>query len=265
MPLAISLLLAISLPSPVFAADCSWTETSGEAAVENMTSEEAKQTALNRARTKAVEGIAGINVQGATLVKEFALVGDVIRALTAGHVIEEKVLGWDAKTYQAKPDSPPMTVYKVNLKTCVKAAEPGDPYFKVKAELNRPVFMAGDEARIIASCTRDCYLTIVNITADNTISLLYPNQYEPIQQIKSGVPYLFPSTPGLALEMYPLQGQKRNTEAFYVIATKEKFNLQGIVKKTEGISAKELYNALLSLPARERAEEIVLYEVRARD
>jgi len=262
LPLAISLSFFAIRPSPVYSADCSWIETSGEAVVENVTAEEAKQAALNRARTKAVEGVSGINVQGSTLVKDFALVADFIRTLTSGHVVDEKVLGWDSKTYQDRPDAPPVTVYKVNLRTCVKAAEAGDPYFKVKAELNRPVFMAGDEARITAGCTRDCYLTIVNISADNNISILYPNKIEPAGRMKGGATYTFPSVPGLALEMYPLQGHKRDAEAFYIIATKEKFDLQSMVKKTEGLTSKELYNALLSLPATERADEIVMYEVR---
>jgi len=257
--------LQSAIYSSSFAADCTWIETSGEAAVENMTSEEARQSALNKARTKAVEGVSGINVQGSTLVKDFALVADFIHTLTSGHVVEEKVLGWDSKSFQDKPDAPPVTVYKVNLRTCVKAADAGDPYFKVKAELNRPVFMAGDEARITAGCTRDCYLTIVNISADNNISILYPNKIEPAGRMKGGASYTFPSVPGLALEMYPLQGHKRDTEAFYIIATKGNFDLQGMVKKTEGLTSKELYNSLLSLPATERAEEIVLYEVRAKE
>jgi len=247
------------------ATECSWVETSGEAAVENITAEEARQTALNKARAKAVENISGINIQGSSMVKDFSLVADFVSAMASGYIVEEKVENWESKSLQEKSDVPPVTVYKVNLKTCVKAGSAGDPYFKVKAELNKPVFLSGDEAKITATCTRDCYLTILNVTADNRISVLYPDKQERALRLKAGTSYTFPSNPGLALEVSPLPGHKKDAEAFYVVATKEKFDLPALVKTCSSITSKELYTNLFSLPADTRAETLVMYEVRARE
>lgn len=248
----------------IHAASCKWIETTGDAVVENITPEEARQEALSKARLKAVEGVAGIDIQSGSMVKDFTLVADFIRSKASGAVVEEKVLGWDSKTIQEKSDQPPLTVYKVNLKTCVAAVPPGDPYFKVKASLNRPVFMTGEEAAITASCSKDCFLTILNLTADGKMNVLLPNQYEKSSRIKVGETYHFPSQ-GLGLEMGTLPGHRRDTEAFYIIATKEKMNLTCPVKKSGEVTAAEFYKDCLSLPAETRAEEMLVYEVRAKE
>jgi len=111
----------------------------------------------------------------------------------------------------------------VKLKSCVATTLPGDPYFKIKAELNRPFFLKGEEAKIKATCTKDCYLTIVNFTAEGKLKVLLPNDYEPSPFIKAGGVYNFPSE-GLALEMHTLTGHKKDTEVFILIATKERFD-----------------------------------------
>ena len=247
--------------SPLHATDCEWKETTGEAAVENITAEEARQLAVNRARNKAVEEVAGVHVQGSSLVKNFTLAADFIQAMSAGYALDEKVVKWETGTYQEKPEATPLTTYKVTLKSCVAASSAEDPYFKVKGELNRPVFMEGEEARITASCTKDCYLTILNLTAGNKIRLLLPNSHEPSPRLKANETYSFPME-GMALEMHTISGHSRDTEAFLVLATKEKFDLLGLLTKGEEISQKEFYKAILSLPADTRAEEMVVYEVR---
>jgi hypothetical protein len=256
-------LLVLGTAPRVFAVECKWVDSSGEAAVENMTPEEARQSALAQARLRAVEGVSGIDIQGSSMVKDFTLVADFVRTKTAGYVIEEKVQGWESKTLQDKSDSIPLTVYKVNLKTCVAAARPGDPYFKVQGKLNRPVFMAGEEAKIAASCTKDCFLTILNLTADGKINILLPNQFEQSRKIKAGETYSFPPQ-GLGLEMETLPGHRKDTEAFYLIATKEKMILTCPIKKNGEVSAKDFYKDCLSLPAETRAEELLVYEVRGK-
>lgn len=252
-----------SLIAPLFAADCQWRETTGEAAVENITAEEARRLALNAARLKAVEDVSGVRIQGSTLVKDLELAAEFVQVMSAGYVLEERVLGWESTSLQERPESPPVTVYKVRLKSCVAPTSPGDPYFSVKGELNRPVFMAGEEAWIRARCTKDCYLAILNLTADEKIRVLLPNRHEPSVKIKGGEAYDFPRK-GLALEMRTLPDHGRDVEAFLLIATKERCDLLSLAKKDDEISPKEFYRAILSLPTDTRAQEMLLYEVRER-
>lgn len=252
------------LPFAAFAADCEWKETTGESAVENITAEEARQLALNRARSKAVEEVSGVKIQGSSLVKNFNLAADFIQAMSAGYILEEKAVKWKTGTHQEKPEATPLTIYKVTLNSCVASVAAGDPYFSIKASLNRPVFLSGEEARITASCTKDCFLTILNLTADNKIRLLLPNKYKPSIRLKANEAYSFP-VEGLALEMHTIPGHSRDTEAFLIIATKEKFDSIRLLNKGEDIPQKEFYKAILSLPADTRAEEMVVYEVRERN
>src|SRR3989304_9553024 len=127
---AIALLILYSPASPLYAADCQWKETTGESAVENITGEEARQLAINRARNKAVEEVSGVHVQGSSLVKNFTLAADFIQAMSAGYALDEKVVKWETGTYQEKPEATPLTTYKVTLKSCVAAPFAEDPYFK---------------------------------------------------------------------------------------------------------------------------------------
>jgi len=240
--------------------NCQWIETTGEAAVENITPEEARQLALNRARIKAIEGVSDVNVHAITLVKNLSLAADFIQTLSSGYVLGEKDIEWNSKEYQEKKDSPPLTIYTVKLKSCIAPTKTGDPYFKIKGELNRLVFIAGEDAKIKATCTKDCYLTIINLTADDKAKVLLPNEYEPSPLIRGGETYNFPAG-GLGLEMYPLAGHKKDSEVFILIATKERFDALKLIKKGGDIQPKEFYNAILSIPADNRAEEILAYEV----
>ena len=258
-------IMQLVLSASAFAIDCKWVETSGEAAAENITPEEARQTALTRARVRAVETVSGIEVKGLTVVKDFALVADFVTAMSSGSVAEENILGWDTKTVQEKAEEVPLVTYKVNLKTCVKTGAQRDPFFKVKAELNRPVFLSGEEAKITATCTRDCFLTVLNVAADNKVTVLYPNQYEPPKRIAAGKSFEFPMCNGISLEMNTIPGHTKDSEAFFLIATKEKFDLSGIVKKDGELKSKDLYKTLLALPADVRTEEMLVYEVRAKE
>lgn len=251
--------MIFSAPS-LQAADCQWVETTGESVVENVTPAEARQSALNRARSRAVEDVSGVNISGNTLVKDFVMVSDLVQAIGSGYIVKEEVLNWETSSFQEKRDLPPVSLYRVKIKSCVVRDSPKDPYFAVKGELNRQVFMAGEEAGIKASCAKDCYLTILNLTAENRIRVLLPNEYEPSRLIKAGASYSFPAQ-GMSLEMQNLPGHKKDAEAFVLIATKERLDLNAA--KGRELRAEEFYKQLLTIPADSRAEEILLYEVHA--
>jgi hypothetical protein len=259
-----------------YASDCQWVETIGEAVTENLTADETRSLALNRARNKAIENVSGVNISGNTLVKDYSLIADLIRVAGSGHILQEKVLKWETETFQKSGDTPPVTIYRVKIESCVKGELSGDPYFKVIGELNRQVFMDREEAKIKVSCTKDCYLTILNLTAENKVRVLLPNEYERSKKIRGGEGYSFPPA-GLSLEMHLLPGHKKDAEAFILIATKERFDLlpllpfgsaQGRLQEgIEGRSEREFkiedfYKGLLTIPSDSRTEEILLYEIR---
>src|SRR3989338_8013403 len=79
----------------VFAFDCNWVEAAGEAVVENITPDEARQLAINRARISAIESKTGVRVHGGTLVKDYQLLADMVQTLSQGYIIGEKVIKWE--------------------------------------------------------------------------------------------------------------------------------------------------------------------------
>ena len=241
---------------------CNWVETTGQVLVENMTPEEARQIAIRQARAAAIEQVSGIEIQAHTLVRNFLLAGQFIRSLTEGYILDEKIVKWEQDIFQDKPDKPPLTLYRVHLKCCVTPqTEKRDPYFALKAELNKNVFVSGEEAALKISCSRECYVSILNFLADDSFKILLPNPYQKNTFLKSGEELIFPSQ-GLALVMEPEPGYRRSAEAFLVVATKDSFDLQAIIGKKDKITISQLSNAFLTLPSNERTERILVYEVR---
>lgn len=263
VPVGLAFLTLLLSPSVRGEEHCQWVETKGEAALENVTAEEGRQIAIRSARARAVEQVAGVEVQSQTLVRDQLLAAEFLRALARGYVLREQVLRWEQEAFQAAPEKPPVTLYRVFLKTCVAPeGDPRDPYFTVSAELNKGTFVTGEQATIRIRCTQPCYLSILNLSGTDQFSLLLPNSYQRTLLLRSGEEFMFPP-PGIALTMSPLPGHRRDAEAFLVLATKGPLNLPAILRMQAGIPFEEVSRVLLSLPASERAETLLVYEVRA--
>ncbi|MCJ7813058.1 hypothetical protein MUP95_07065 [bacterium] len=80
----ISIILVV-INSTVFGSEPGqWVACSGEAAVQNITVEEAQVLAMKRARIDAIEKVCGVSLQSETLVKDFMTTGDFIHAISYG-------------------------------------------------------------------------------------------------------------------------------------------------------------------------------------
>lgn len=253
------LLIFISVVYPLYAVEnCEWVETTGEATIKNITSEEAAQLAKNTARLDAIERVSGVKIQSSTLVKNLKVVVDLINATSTGYILDEKAI-WSSSSFQEKEDTPPIITYTVKLQSCVKSELIGDPYFKINAKLNKEFFEETEDATITATCTKDCYLTIANLKND-MVKILVPG-YEQSPFIESGETYIFPQE-GAAVKMPLLQGQTNVSEAFILIATKERFDMSSL--SNGEIPLKDFYRKIISLPSDTRTMESLWYEVRGR-
>ena len=264
----------------VFASECDWVESTGESAVENITPDEARQLAINRARISAIESKTGVRVHGSTMVKDYNLMADVVQTLSQGYITDEKVIKWEQGLFQESEDKAPITTYKVRIKACVAGVGEKDPYSKIDAKLNKPVFIAGDEAVITIKSSRDSYLNIFNLTADDRISLIAPSITLPIIPIKANKEFQFPPE-GFGLMMSVIKDKKRSSECFIIVATKEPYDFVGLLNNSplpsgerarvrgedvrgESMTVPEFYRAILKIPSNTKAEEMLVYEVVAR-
>ena len=246
-----------------FASDCNWVEATGEAAVENITPDEARQTAINRARISAIESKTGVRVHGSTMVKDYQLLADMVQTLSQGYIIDEKIIKWEQELFQESQDKAPLTTYKVKLSACVAGVGEKDPYFKIDAKLNKPVFIEGDEAEITIKANRNSYINIFNLTADDRVSLIAPSVTLPIIPVKANKEFKFPPE-GFGLLMSVIKDKKRSSECFIIVATKEPYDFIGMNKKTESMTVPEFYKNIIKIPSNAKAEEMLVYEVVAK-
>jgi hypothetical protein len=258
------------------AAEQGWVEAAGEATADDTrTLNDVKQEALERARRKAIEQVVGFKVQGETMVRNFAMQSDFVASLSSGAILEEKVLRWETETFRKDETRAPVLLYRVFLraKVAVDAANP-DPAFKISATLNRPLFKNGDDVVLRIKSTRDCYVTILVVTENNNVYLVLPNKHKKINFLKEGEEYMYPSvndvSKGLTLKAGLLPGSKRTRENFRIIATKkpikftpdifaEGIGLESFARETATVG--ELIKELVTIPAHERTEAFLAYEI----
>ena len=257
-----------------FASECNWVEATGEAVVENITPDEARQTAINRARISAIESKTGVRVHGSTIVKDYQLLADMVQTLSQGYITDEKIIKWEQGLFQESQDKAPLTTYKVQLSACVAGVGEKDPYFKVDAKLNKPVFIEGDEAVITVKTSRDAYLHIFNLTADDRISPIAPSTTLPIIPVKANKEFKFPPE-GFGLLMSVIKDKKRSSECFIIVATKEPYDfissplagedrVRGEDVRGKSMTVPEFYKNIIKIPSNPKAEEMLVYEVVAK-
>lgn len=258
------------------AAEHDWVNSVGEAAADDSrTLADVKREALSKARSQAIEKVAGIKIQGETLVRDFILQADFVASLTSGVILEEKILKWETDTVGKDTASGPMLIYRVFLKSRVALERSdADPSFKISANLNRSVYKSGDNVVIKVKSTSDCYLTIFDVSENNNVYLILPNKYKKNNFIKEGEVFEYPSerdvSKGLTLQAGLLPGSNKAKEMFRIIATKKPISFtpdrfaEGVglaIFEQETATIGELVKELIAIPAKDRTETFVTYEI----
>lgn len=112
-------------------------------------------------------------------------------------------------------------VHKKNFETIVGTGGGSAPDLEAELDRDPACYPPGTAARISVKSEEGAHIYIFNIAADNTVSLLYPNQLMPNQPIASRR-FVFPpeSLSGLVrLVLYPLRPNESCREAFKVVAS----------------------------------------------
>lgn len=259
-----------------YAGESIWVDAFGEAVTDDKkTISDIKEEALSKARRAAIEQVVGVKVQGETILRNFAMQSDFVTSLSTGHIVEEKIIKWETDPIKRDDINTPLMVYRVLLKAKV-ALENGtpDPSFKIYASTNRSVFKNGDGVALRVLSTKNCYITVFVVTENNNVYLILPNKYKKSNYLKEGEEFFYPSendvSKGLTLKAGFLPGSKKAKEFFRVIATKKPINftpemfaegigLESFTQETATVS--ELVKELMMIPADERTEAVIAYEV----
>lgn len=251
-----------------------WVACSGEAVVQNMTVEETQTLALKRARQDAVEKACGINLQTETLVHNFTMSSDFIHAFSYGQVVEEKDIHWETETIPSSDSGiAPLILMRVSMNArVVSSEEKPDPSFKLSLGLNRTVFQSGDEAIIMVQSTKDCYLTLLCLAANDSVYMLLPNVMQNEAFIQKGVKYKIPDASqrqeGFHIRVSTLPGHRSDSEMIKAIATRRPVTLLDSKAEkgfgqfgTPRMAVIKLASKLAEISPSERAEASIGYTV----
>lgn len=191
----------------------------GSCAIVEMTAEQCQLLALQRARAAVIEQASGVSVSSSTLVTNGMLAADFIKTYSKGFIVNEKAEWMPLGQYQKDKSTAPIPEYTVKITADVYVSEKKIKPIGLKAKLNSIIFKDGEKAGIDIKTSRKAKIAIFNITADDKVAMLFPNDYEMDSTISGSEHRRFPDAKSkVELVMHTLQGHKRDAEAFFIVA-----------------------------------------------
>jgi len=124
-----------------------------------------------------------------------------------------------------------------------------DPDFHLQLRANHQdgVYRVGDIVEFTLTVDVDCYVTVINVSADGTIAIVFPNRFDRDNRVKGGVPYRIPPRrardEGFELRATPPFGD----DLTIAIATKEPLDLG--LPSPDPARGKELFAFVSDSPA----------------
>jgi len=277
--LAISFIISIflTIPSISLAEDLKEVTVEGIAIIgEDTTKAEARVIALNNARRNAIEEASGVLVKSETLVSDYSIIFDLIKASSRGLIVQEEIISEDKKIIKDKTPEGKIIIHETNaikLKALVKPINQNRS-FRIKKltlhkagkdeALNLPVFTNNEEAQIKVKVSEDSYIHIFSISQDGAVTKLLPSKYFPKRFLKANEELIFPDTTqrdmGLRLKVQAPAGLRKAVESLVVIVTKggdEEF-----LQDVQSPNLIDLWQELSQIDSSAWADEMVGYEIR---
>ena len=225
-----------------------WFEVIGTAIIQNISPEEARELAIQKACKKAIEYYSGVEISGRTLSlqaesNEKILLDNFLQLINQtsnGIILEKEVL--DEYTKVSGNILKKVVILKVKVG---KQKGEKDPYFNLTANLNREYFKENENLEITVIPTKDCYLTVFNICSNDSVYIIFPNQYRKDNYVEAGEEFILPNENdrkiGLSFPVYLLPGKEEDTEIIKIIATKKPILFQSF----QSISAYGTYQSAI--------------------
>lgn len=245
-------------------------EVIGKAFIQNITPEEAREQAILDACKKAIEYYSGIEISSRSLdirsESNDKIILDQFSSLsnqtTRGIILEKEIIS-------EKIDSDGNNLVKIvnlKVKVCKQSGEK-DPYFNIDATLNRSYFQDGDEMELTSTSSKDCFLTILNICSNDSVYIIFPNQYRKDNFLKSSKVFDLPDENdrklGISFPVHLLPGRDKDSEMIKILATKKKVNFTSFYSfsayGTYKSALEDLQRWLIKIPRNEMEEVDIQY------
>ncbi len=209
---------------------CVWIESEGAVRVgEHDSRHQVHAMAVEQARQAAMQDYLGVEVrsrfmdfQQETLRDQQSLTESILQTTRLGRILNEKVL---SERYLDLPGCPACR-YHLVLRTCLMPIpEYADRDFHVELRVSpRTSFVEGDEAKLVVTASRDCYLYLYNVGMKGEAALIVPNEILPEVKLKAGQTWEYPDEQvkkrGVSLVAQLPPRAEVSQETVRVIATK---------------------------------------------
>jgi len=245
-----------------------WIKVTESMPIENITPEKAKEKAILKACKRAIEYFNGIEVssrligilaetQNKVLLDNFS---SITQQTTQGIILEKEIIEEEI----ISNGNLLQKVITIKVKVGKQKGEK-DPSFEINANLNREYFIDGEEIELSVKSSKDCYLTILNICSNDSVYVIFPNEYRNDNFVKSGELFQLPNSNdknnGLYFPVNLLSNKNEDLEMIKVIATQHKIDFSSVYSfsayGTYRSSLRNLQTWLLKIP-RNEIEEVDL-------
>ena len=243
-----------------------WYELTESVQIVNITPEKAQEIAISKASNRAIDYYSGVEISGRTVkihsaTQDTVLLDNLTSLITKtsrGIIIDKEIISENNVII----DNQVYIVVTLKLKVGKQKGE-RDPAFTITGEINREYFQNGEEMKISVKSSQDCYLTILNVCSNDSVYVIFPNQYRKENFIKAGEEFLLPDMKknriGLTYPVSLLPDKTEDTEIIKVLATKQKIDFSSVYTfsayGTYKSALMDLQKWLLKIP-RSEIEEI---------
>ena len=148
-----------------------------------------------------------------------------------------------------------------------------DPGFYVDVQLENNLLKSGDELAFSVKPSKDCYLYVFNLMADQNIMLMMPNEYFKDNYIIGGTTMQIPDPvirKFTRFRVAPMPGEDLTSEFVYIVCTKEevpvirdlpKIGTSMPVFSGDSQSFIKLQRWLTNIPLNQRVEKNLIYHI----
>lgn len=245
-----------------------WFKVTEHVEIANISPEEAKEIAIQKACKRAIEYFSGIEISGRIIDLQAENQNEIVldnfssltKLTTKGIVLEKEIIKEEIISNRNQL----LKVVTIKVKVGKQKGNK-DPTFEIISELNREYFKDGEEIELSVKSSKNCYLTILNICSNDSVYVIFPNEYRKDNFIKSGETFQLPNSKdkeiGLYFPINLLPNKNEDVEMIKVIATKQKIDFSSTYSfsayGTYQSTLKDLQKWLLNIP-RNEIEEIDL-------
>ena len=235
-----------------------WVEGVGQVFLtEDMTAIEARQRARTRARADAVEKALGVTISAEQFLQQFEIsrqsgniieTGDsfskFIRESRFGRIIEQGT--WQEKdTVLVYGGESIIRKIARNRFYVIKEENKPDPNFRLELTLAKRQYKEGEALSFQVSATQDCYLTVFNISVNDSVYLIFPNEIEKSNKLAANQLRAIPGSYYSFRASLPA-GKKIAMESLVAIATKDSLVFQAQERIKPGSGYAEIWKTGLN-------------------